>query len=198
MTDQYLRIQYEKCRKQKKVLEFIQPTSLLTAIILAALCAEIIMLVIMIAGAVAIYHFKDWRFTAVIAAVIALSILCFFGFRAPECYTLILPLISTVICDYLWSRLKTQVGFPLFQYDFRPEESQKAKVYTSKKNAVESGVRATASDAQKDSEMKELFDESPEVLNAELKGYHDRHLNADPLVPVPEQHSELMDSLEEF
>lgn len=197
-ADELRLIRYEKCRKQKKIIDIVIGICLVSAIVLtfAGIDSGLFSVISMAAGIFAIYY-RNWRVTAIVTAVV--GILLIFGLNGDLGFIQLFTLIVALICDFFWSKLKAQEGFPMFiLIEKRLNTSQKAKTYTARKNAVESGIRAAASDINANSDMQDLFDETPDALNADLKGYQERSLNADPLVHAAERHSDIMDVLEEL
>ena len=208
---------YEKCRKKKSIIEKILGFVMAAAIILALceviplafssifgglmLTAGLDMLAVTIVSAAcmaaviyAVYK-RNWRITlAVLAAVIILTaagILQYTGAFQP------VPLTAALICDLMWLPLEKEEGFPLFQVPLNSHEAvEKARDYTIRKSAVESGARSAVSDTPADSDMLDLLDDKAETINAELKEYHERSRNADPTVHASENHSSNMDALE--
>lgn len=151
-------------------------------------------IVLMAAAVFAVYK-RDWRITLGVFALIAVGIgggaVRYLGVIQP------IPLTAAMICDVFWAKLSKEEGFPQFQLEInRQEAAAKAWDFTARKRAVETGARAAVSEGSSD--MHDLLDDRAEALNTDLTGYQERSQGADPLVHKAEQHSELMDTLEDF
>ncbi len=210
-------VRYSKLRKRRDRIEKILGAVMLVALVAAA--GEVIPalldsilggltllrglgefflalagIVLMAAAVFAVYK-RDWRITLGVFALIAVGI----GGGAVRYLGVLQPLTLTaaLVCHIFWARLSKEEGFPQFQLEVnRQEAAAKAWDFTARKRAVETGARVAASEGSGD--MHDLLDDSAEEINSDLTGYQERGQGADPLVHKAEQHSELMDTLEDF
>ena len=210
-------VRYSKLRKRRDNVEKILGAVMLVALTAAAgevipalldsilggltLLRELDVFFLALAGIVlmaavifAIYK-RDWRITLITLVPVTLGI----GFGAIRYLGVLQPLTLTaaLVCHIFWARLSKEEGFPQFQLEVnRQEASQKAWDFTARKRAVETGARVAASADDKD--MYDLLDDRTEALNTDLTGYQERSQGADPLVHKAEQHSNIMDTLEDL
>ena len=209
-------VRYEKLRKRKSVLETVLGIAMLLALLLAAgevvpsllesILGSLTLLrefstfflslaaVACMAGVIFAIYKKDWRITLIVYAVTCILIGCgairYWGSFQPA------PLTVALICDLFWAPLTKEEGFPQFRLEVdRHTATEKAWDFTAKKRALETGARTEATG---ETDMRDLLVEGPDSLGADLTGYQERSMNADPLTKAAEAHSEVMDTLEEL
>lgn len=210
-TDEVRIVQYEKLKKQKKAYEAVFAVCMLLLLIIAfAAVFQFLFqgaiwglflnemgdfwmgIGLLICSGFSIYALfqRDWRWLVPVTIVV--------GFLTGGLFAI--PLLPAAITSFFWEKLKNEEGFPDFKItQVEQNDRQQAIVKNLEQRAVAEGTRIRQESLNADAGMGDLLDQnSPQVLPADLRGYHERSRDVDAAVqPIP-QHDDRMDSLEDL
>jgi MFS family permease len=209
-TDDARVARYEKLRRQKKIYEAVFAVCMIILLLISLIMVFSSLfrgaiwglflnqmgdfwmgIGLLLCAGFAVYALftRNWRWI-IAAAVIT-------GFLTGGLFSL--PLLPSLVVSFFWENLKNEEGFPDFKVTGVEQKNSEQKIVQNlEKRALQEGTRVRQEALDPDAGMGDLLEDNQQVLPAELRNYHERSSNADPVARAADKHDSVMDTLEDL